>query len=214
MNYNAILTEYIDKCPYDEPIFIEDIKKYFEDIVGDKIDQVIKTIYVYVNRLVKKHILVQYLKGIYYKPTIDIFGEKEIDKETIINKKYMEDNNGCKGFTYGATLFNQLGLTTQVPRYYYIVTNECPNNNKYNNHSLGVVIKKPKIKINNNNYKYLQLLDLLNNKEKIYIEVDVNKEKEIIYKFIKDNGLEMEEIFRYAKEIKDKKAINKLFELE
>ena len=149
MNYNAILTEYIDKCPYDEPIFIEDIKKYFEDIVGDKIDQVIKTIYVYVNRLVKKHILVQYLKGIYYKPTIDIFGEKLINPNKVIFKKYLYDVNN-KGYVYGATLFNQLGLTTQVPRYYYIATNECPNNNKYNNHSLGVVIKKPKIEINNN----------------------------------------------------------------
>lgn len=29
MNYNDILIKYIDKCPYDEPIFIEDIKNYF-----------------------------------------------------------------------------------------------------------------------------------------------------------------------------------------
>ena len=29
MNYNRVLLDYIDKCCYDEPIFIEDIKKYF-----------------------------------------------------------------------------------------------------------------------------------------------------------------------------------------
>ena len=213
MNYNAILTEYIDKCPYDEPIFIEDIRKYFETIVGDKIDQVIKTIYVYINRLVKKHILVQYLKGIYYKPTIDIFGEKLINPNKVIFKKYLYDDDN-KGYVYGATLYNQLGLTTQIPKNYYIVTNECPNANVYYDKNLGVIIKKPKIKINDDNYKYLQLLDLLNNKEKIFVEVDINKEKEIIYKFIKDNGLEMEEIFRYAKETKNKKAIEKLFEME
>ena len=213
MNYNAILTEYIDKCPYDEPIFIEDIKKYFEAIVGDKIDKVIKTIYVYINRLVKKHILVQYLKGIYYKPTIDIFGEKLINPNKVISKKYLYDDDN-KGYVYGATLYNQLGLTTQIPKNYYIATNECPNANVYYDKNLGVVIKKPKIEINDNNYKYLQLLDLLNNKEKIFVEVDINKEKEIIYKFIKDNGLEMEEIFRYAKETKNKKAIEKLFEME
>ena len=29
MNYNQVLTNYINLCPYDEPIFIEDIKEYF-----------------------------------------------------------------------------------------------------------------------------------------------------------------------------------------
>ena len=31
MNYNEVLLNYIDKYPYDEPIFIEDIKKYLTD---------------------------------------------------------------------------------------------------------------------------------------------------------------------------------------
>lgn len=30
MNYNDILIKYIDKYPYDEPIFIENIKDYFK----------------------------------------------------------------------------------------------------------------------------------------------------------------------------------------
>ena len=31
MNYNDILIKYIDECPYDEPIFIEDVKDYFKN---------------------------------------------------------------------------------------------------------------------------------------------------------------------------------------
>ena len=37
MNYNDILIKYTDKCPYDEPIFIEEIKAYFKEKVYDTI---------------------------------------------------------------------------------------------------------------------------------------------------------------------------------
>ena len=92
-----------------------------------------------------------------------------------------------------------------------IVTNECPNANDYNNKKLGVIIRKPKIEINEENYKYLQLFDVLINKDNIKIEVD--NEKEIIYKFIKDNKLEFEKIFEYANKINNLKPIKKLYEL-
>lgn len=54
MNYNEILNNYIDKYPYDEPIFIEEIKDYFKDIVKDNFDKTFKNIYVYIIGLLKK----------------------------------------------------------------------------------------------------------------------------------------------------------------
>ena len=102
-------------------------------------------------------------------------------------------------------------MTTQVPKKVLIVTNECPNANDYNNKKLGVIIRKPKILINEDNYKYLQLFDLLINKDNIKIEVD--NEKEIIYKFIRDNELKFEKIFEYANKINNLKPIMKLYEL-
>ena len=48
MNYNDILVRYIDKCPYDEPIFIEEIKAYFKKIVQDNFENTFKNIYVYI----------------------------------------------------------------------------------------------------------------------------------------------------------------------
>lgn len=55
MNYNEVLSDYIDEYPYDDPIFIEEIKTYFKNIVNDNFDNVFKTIYVYINRLVKEN---------------------------------------------------------------------------------------------------------------------------------------------------------------
>lgn len=210
MNYNDILIKYIDKCPYDEPIFIEEIKDYFKKIVQDNFENTFKKIYVYINRLVKDNKLSQFIKGIYYKPIKGKFGNKLLDINKVIEKKYICDNNGRKGYFVGAYLFNKLGLTTQVPKDILIVTNECPNANEYNNKRLGVTIRRPKTPINEDNYKYLQLFDILMNKDDIKIESD---EKEVIYKYIKENELELEKIFEYANEINNLKPIIKLYEL-
>ncbi len=210
MNYNDILIKYIDKCPYDEPIFIEEIKDYFKKLVQDNFENTFKKIYVYINRLVKDNKLSQFIKGIYYKPIKGKFGNKLLDINKVIEKKYICDNNGRKGYFVGAYLFNKLGLTTQVPKDILIVTNECPNANEYNNKRLGVTIRRPKTPINEDNYKYLQLFDILMNKDDIKIEAD---EKEVIYKYIKENELELEKIFEYANEINNLKPIIKLYEL-
>ena len=211
MNYNDILIKYIDKYPYDEPIFIEDIKDYFKNYIKDNFEDVFKNIYVYINRLVKDNKLAQFIKGIYYKPLKGTFGNKLLNINKVIDKKYIHDDNGKKGYLTGAYLFNKIGLTTQIPKEILIVTNECPNANDYNNKNLGVTIRKPKLKINDDNYKYLQLFDVLINKDNIKIEID--NEKEIIYKFIKENELDFEKIFEYANEINNLKPITKLYEL-
>ena len=211
MNYNNILIKYIDEYPYDEPIFIEEIKDYFKKIIQNNFETTFKNIYVYINRLVKENKLSQFVKGIYYKPTKGIFGSKPLNINKVIEKKYICDKNGKKGYFTGAYLFNKLGLTTQIPKEILIVTNECPNSNDYNNKNLGVTIRKPKTPVTEDNYKYLQLFDILMNKDNIKIEVD--NEKEIIYKFIEDNQLNLEKIFEYANKINNLKPIIRLYEL-
>lgn len=212
MNYNDMLLNFIDNCPYDEPIFIEEIKTYFKKIIADNFDNTFKSIYVYINRLVHENKLMQFIKGVYYKPIAGAFGNKLLNVNKVIEKKYINDDYGVKGFYGGAYLFNKLGLTTQIPKEILIITNECPNNNDYYNKNLGVIIRRPKIKIDENNYKYLQLFDVLINKDDIKIEVD--NYKDIIYKFIYDNNLKLEKIFYYAYKINNFKVIKRLYELE
>jgi hypothetical protein len=69
----------------------------------------------------------------------------------------------------------------------------------------------PKIEITNENYKYLQLFDLIENKDNINIEVE--NADEIIYKFIQENELDFEKILKYARETNCKKAIEKIVNL-
>lgn len=212
MNYNEIVYEYINKCKSDEPLFLEEIKQYVINKYKNDEINILKNINVIINRMCTKNILKQFYKGIYYKPLKNIFGEMPLDKNKVIIKKYIKDKDGnIKGYITGAKLFNQLRLTTQVPNIINIVTNECKNYNEYRNKRLGVIIRQPKIKIDNDNYKYLQLFDIINNKDKIHVEVD-NKD-EIIYNFIKNNKLDFEKIIKYARETNNKRVLDKLYTL-
>ena len=210
MNCHNIILNYIKNCEKNEPIFIEDIKEYimqfYHENEKEKIFNNVKEI---LNRLNKENVIKTAYKGIYYIPKNNIFGEIPLANSKIIQYKYLVDKLGnINGYVTGAYLFNKIGLTTQVPNVLDIVTNECKNNNKYVNKYLNVVIRKPKIKINNENYKYLQLIDLIENKDNIYVEVD--NMDEIIYNFIQESKLEFEKILKYARETKSKSVIEKI----
>lgn len=210
MNCHNIVLNYIKNCEKNEPIFMEDIKEYtmqfYKEEEKEKIYNNIKEI---VNRLNKENFIRTAYKGIYYIPKNNIFGEVPLANSKIIEYKYLVDKLGnVKGYITGAKLFNKIGLTTQVPNVIDIVTNECKNNNKYSNKYLNVIIRKPKIQINNENYKYLQLIDLIENRDNIYIEVD--NIDEIIYDFIQENNLNFEKILKYARETNSKAVIEKI----
>ncbi len=160
----------------------------------------------------KEGIIETAYKGIYYIPDESIFGKVLLSNREIIKYKYLMDKKGnIKGYITGAKLFNDAHLTTQVPNIIDIATNECKNFNKYENKKLKVIIRKPKIKIDTENYKYLQLFDLIENKDKIDIEVD--NPDEYIYKFITENNLNFEKIIKYAMNTKSRTVINKILVL-
>ena len=210
MNCHSLVFCYIQNCEKNEPIFIEDIKEYiiqfYKDEEKEKIFNNVKEV---LNRLNKENIIKTAYKGIYYIPKTNIFGEVPLPNNKIIQYKYLTDKLGnVKGYITGANLFNKVGLTTQVPNIIDIVTNECKNNNKYENKNLNVIIRKPKIEINKDNYKYLQLIDLIENKDNIYVEVDYMDE--IIYNFIRENDLQFEKILKYARETNSKAVIEKM----
>ncbi len=213
MNCSNIVLNYLNTCPKNEPIFIEEIKDYimqfYKNAEKEKIFNNVKEI---LSRLNKENYIKTAFKGIYYLPKKNAFGELPLANDKIIKYKYLTDKQGnIKGYITGANLFNKVGLTTQVPNVIDIVTNECKNNNKYYNKNLNVIIRKPKIEITNENYKYMQLIDLIENKDNVYIEVETFDK--IIYDFIEQNKLQFEKSIMYARITNNKVVIKKMIEL-
>ena len=210
--YNMVL-EYINTQNKGTPIFIEEIKDYIIQFYNknDK-EKVCNNVKAILNRMNKEGIIETAYKGIYYIPVENIFGKMLLGNRQIIQYKYIMDKKGnIKGYITGAKLFNNIHLTTQVPNIIDIATNECKNFNKYENKNLNVIIRKPKVEVNNNNYKYLQLFDLIENKDNIDIEVE--NPDEIIYNFITENELDFEKIIKYAMDTKSRTVINKILVL-
>ena len=215
MNICKTVLDYIEQCPEDEPIFIEDIKEYVikkcENEDEKEKERVLKNINVILNRFKNEGIIKAEYKGIYYKPIIGMFGEVPLNTNKLRKLKYLEDKDGnIKGYIVGAKLFNMIGLTTLVPNVTDIVTNECKYHKQYDER-LRTYITKPKIKITNENYKYLQFIDLLENKDKINIEAE--NADEIIYNIIIENKLDFEKIIKYIRETNSKNVLDKLLVL-
>ncbi len=213
MNICKLVLEYIEQYPEDEPIFIEDIKKYIiQQCENDnKQENILKNINVILNRLKNEGIIKAEYKGVYYKPIISMFGEVPLNTDKLRKLKYIEDKDGnIKGYIVGAKLFNKLGLTTLVPNVTDIVTNECKYHKQYDER-LRTYITKPKIEITNENYRYLQFIDILDNKDNIHIEAQ--NADEIIYSIIQECNLDFEKIIKYARETNNRKVLDKLFVL-
>lgn len=213
MNYNDVVVEFINNVEKGIPFFIDEIEEY---IVNKNQNLNRKNVYnnvkVIINRLNKEGKIETAFNGIYYIPIENIFGKMAIGNRDIINYKYLMDKKGnIKGYITGAKLFNEAHLTTQVPNVIDIASNECNNYNKYYNRNLNVTIRKPKMIIDNNNYKYLQLFDLIENKDKI--KIDVENVDDLLYKFIKDNKLDFEKIIKYAMITNSRNVINKVLTL-
>ncbi len=213
MNICKLVLEYIEQYPEDEPIFIEDIKKYIiQKCENDpRQENILKNINVILNRLKNEGIIKAEYKGVYYKPIISMFGEVPLNTNKLRKLKYLEDKDGNrKGYIVGAKLFNMLGLTTLVPNVTDIVTNECKYHKQYDE-KLRTYITKPKIEITNENYRYLQFIDILDNKDNIHIEVE--NADEILYRIIEECKLDFEKIIKYARETNNRKVLDKLFVL-
>lgn len=116
------------------------------------------------NRLVEKGKLKKLSKGKFYKPEKSIFGTLLPNQYQTV-KDLLEDDNKIIGYLTGYSIYNTLGLTTQVSNTIQIGTNNIRPNLKRERYVINF-IKQNNI-INKENIPYLQLLDCLKTIKKI-----------------------------------------------
>lgn len=131
-------------------------------------------------------------KGIYYLTKQTVFGETGINKEKLIEIKYLSGDNG---YETGVTVMHKIGLTSLMPAERTFVSNHAQNRTKKDD-MLDIVVKAPRTAVTMDNRKYLQFLDLLN----IYNEVPVDAEEPylILGGFVQTNGLDYGKLLNIA----------------
>ena len=138
------------------------------------------------SRYNSKGILEKYSQGVYYIPKETILGRSTLSIDDVINRKYITNDNDIYGFYSGLSFYNKLGISTQIPFVYEIVTNkEKSRVREITLKNQKIILRKPYVKINKNNYLENQFLDFINNAN----SNDLSDNIDVLKKYIKDNNL-------------------------
>lgn len=207
MTYYNYVVEYINNCPLSVPIYVADIGNMVENDFNLPTDKANAAVAVAMKRIItRKQIsdLRFYQKGIYYRAEETPFGETGINKELLIIRKYLDNN---QGYETGARLLYKLGLTTQLPNTRLIATNavkDCVRRDE----KLNVSVCPPKVMITRENKDYLQLLDVL---EMLYrTPIDVENPYRIIASYIKQKKLRYDLLLALANKYYPQRTILQL----
>ena len=114
------------------------------------------------SRLCLEGLIARMKKGVYSKTKETRFGKLTSTPLEVMAEEVKRDHSKCFG---GLFLFNNLGLTTQVPRVIEILNNKSSYTSKIGSTEIRYVRIRPKI--NKNNKKYISLLEVLKNSRTI-----------------------------------------------
>lgn len=117
-----------------------------------------------IGRLVENGDIKRFAKGQFYRPKQGLFGEMKLsDTEKL--KIFLYQDGKRKGYVTGTSLYNRLGLTTQVPRTITIASDKSPQRKDLG--TVEVKLVKAKAPVTESNREYLEILDVLSDIKKI-----------------------------------------------
>ncbi len=212
--YGKFIIEYIQQIAPGVPIYTEDATREIVTHFNTTPDQARKVVNVNFKRLAdgNDHMdFKRYQKGVYYKPKVTVFGVALLNPMQVVIDNYVKKGKDEFGYETGPSLINKLGLTTQIPKYRFYATNRCNRYGDNMDDKLKVVFRSPVIAVNNENRPYLQLLDILQNKDKTPIDA-ADAQKRLI-NFIEQNNLDFRKLIALAQKHYGKEVTLRVAEL-
>lgn len=188
--FKTEIFEYIKKkYNYDEPIQLSELYLNLPKMKEGTIRQVIK-------RLLTEEKIYKIKNGVYTIPNPDrILNKPSSNIRKVIEDTYIIDEKGNRvGYISGINFANSLGLTTQTASKEIIYSNLVANKKReISIKNTKIIINAPRVKVTNENYKLLQVLDLLNDFER-YSEYSLKEAKEFIFSFLNKLNMSLEEV--------------------
>ena len=150
------MLEYIKKhYEENEPIFISDLCEF-----NPNMNVVRKT----VKKLTTAGVLKRYDTGVYFMPSD---ADAELDIRKVVERKYLSANGCIFGYYFGGKLAYELGERYKFPPVYDLDTFDVVSNKATTEYrelkiaGYNVILRQPRIEINEENYKVLQFLDFV-----------------------------------------------------
>lgn len=150
MTYAGNLQNRIEQLLPREPILVRNILKEFPNIHA--VDMAL-------HRMERKGQITRFEKGIYYKPMKTRLGQLGIDKDALIMAKYLYKDGELHGYITGPQVWNQWGLTTQIPKGQWIALADIRQ--KKVDKTLDLLIVRARGDVTEKSVLALQFLDVL-----------------------------------------------------
>lgn len=182
---NALFEYLKTNYKYDEPIFLCDLE--ITGLSNNNLRQQIK-------HLTDAGYLLNYTTGIY---CFKYEGETNIDTKKVIESKYIYRNNKRFGYYSGLTFLNQISISNQVPITKEIVSNNSQaivKNIVIDNNKL--IIRKPRVAIDNANAFILPYLEALTNLDN-YDDNDVKTSNILLKRYATLHNITKEKANKY-----------------
>ncbi len=183
-----------------EPFFYGDLKEFSQNM--DSLRHQI-------SNLKKEGKIEAHSNGKFFIPKKSLLGlPAVISTDSVVVSKYIKHGSEVIGYYSGLTFANQIGISLQVPMVQEIITNNSSASvrtiqlNKRN-----FQIRKPKVTVDNSNYKVLQLLSLLENYDR-YIDYEVEDADDKIRNYARLNNITRTDLYNYAGFFKSKALKN------
>lgn len=167
--YGKFITELIEQAPYGTAMFTEEVAKNLSEQFAIPLDHAKKVTNANLKRLADKGVIERLQSGIYYKALDTVFGKTKPNIDAVMTRFLTVSGEEIIGYETSASFQNSIGLITLMPRMKEIVTNRHRNKLDKKCH---IVLRRPKTEINKDNYKYLQLLDLVDEFPSVYTDAE------------------------------------------
>lgn len=135
-----------------------------------------------IERLIAKGVIKRVSTGVFYKPKKTVFGELKPNEEEIL-KPYLFDKGKRIAYITGTSLYNRMGLTTQIPQ--TIKISSRIKRITVANENVTATPVKSYVDVTDSNYYLLGLLDALKDFKQIP-DLDKNSAIKILSKKLKE----------------------------
>ncbi len=133
-------------------------------------------------------------KGVYYLTKETVFGTVTPDYDRYAVQMLTQDTNGVIGYESGASFLNRIGLSTLIAKDIEIISNGYRKKLPTNCH---VIAKKPIVRVTDENYQYLQILDTVSDMRRLHI--DSPNPKALVNRTIQSRLLDPIKLLGYAR---------------
>ena len=202
VKYKDLILQYLTALNPDQMITTNQVSQYVAEQLHLEVAAVKKTVNVNMARLEKDGQILRLTKGVYCRKIKTAFGYYTPDKEILFCRQLLRNENGVIGYETGLSALNRIGLVSQMPKKRCIATNL---HTKRIPKGMQIEIRKPLVMVNADNFRYLQILDVISQLD--MAPVDTAKPIEIVRAAAHGFSLETDQLILLARKYYGQKTL-------